>query len=124
MKFSLVNTQTGLAENVLELDTADQMQPPAGYEVIAGGEIGWNWSGSVWSAPVLPEPDSAVVAQLVRAARTRKLKKHVDSMNPMRWESLTTEQQAAWTQYRQDLLNITNQSGFPHVINWPVAPET
>lgn len=35
---------------------------------------------------------------------------------------LTTEQQAAWATYRQELRDITNQSGYPFNVIWPVAP--
>lgn len=28
----------------------------------------------------------------------------------------------AWATYRQSLLDITTQEGFPWIINWPVAP--
>jgi hypothetical protein len=30
---------------------------------------------------------------------------------------------AAWAAYRQDLRDITNQSGFPWTIDWPTQPE-
>jgi hypothetical protein len=41
----------------------------------------------------------------------------------LRWADMTTEQQNAWSQYRTDLLNITEQEGFPHNVVWPSRPE-
>lgn len=35
---------------------------------------------------------------------------------------LSAEQKAAWATYRQQLRDITDQSGFPDNINWPVKP--
>lgn len=35
---------------------------------------------------------------------------------------LTTEQQAAWATYRQELRDITTQSGYPFNVIWPTPP--
>lgn len=35
---------------------------------------------------------------------------------------LTVEQKAAWSVYRQELRDITNQAGFPTTVDWAVAP--
>lgn len=35
---------------------------------------------------------------------------------------LTTEQQLAWATYRQELRDISQQSGYPFNVVWPVAP--
>ena len=42
--------------------------------------------------------------------------------NPLRWAAMSTEQQNAWTTYRQALLDVPEQSGFPDNINWPTKP--
>ena len=36
---------------------------------------------------------------------------------------LTSEQQAAWADYRQQLRDITSQSGYPTNVVWPIQPE-
>ena len=63
-------------------------------------------------------------SNLVRMEREDRLVNEVDPIvsNPLRWADLTTEQQNAWTQYRTDLLNITDQAGFPHNVTWPTKP--
>ena len=36
---------------------------------------------------------------------------------------LTTEQQAAWATYRQELRDIPSQSGYPFNVIWPTPPQ-
>jgi len=36
---------------------------------------------------------------------------------------LTAEQQATWATYRQELRDITSQSGYPFNIIWPTPPQ-
>lgn len=61
----------------------------------------------------------------VREHRDYLLVTEVDPIvsNPLRWADMTTEQQNAWAQYRTDLLNITDQDGFPENVTWPTKPE-
>lgn len=69
-------------------------------------------------------PPDEEVAVWVRLERDLILEGEVDPIvsNPLRWASMSTEQQNAWAQYRTDLLNITDQSGFPHNVTWPTRP--
>lgn len=63
--------------------------------------------------------------RLTREARARRdtlLKETVDSVNPMRWEALTELQKDAWRAYRQALLDVPQQEGFPTNIIWPTIP--
>ena len=64
-------------------------------------------------------------AFFVRHKRDGKLMTEVDPIvtNPLRWNALTDAKQAEWTQYRTDLLNIPDQSGFPNTVTWPTKPE-
>ena len=59
----------------------------------------------------------------IRAQRDHRLRWDVDSMNPIRWAALTSEQQTAMTNYRQQLLDVPLQEGFPWEIAWPEKPE-
>lgn len=61
-------------------------------------------------------------ARSVRTERDALLANSVDRINPMRWETLSEAEKDAWRVYRQALLDVTEQSGFPFSINWPVAP--
>ena len=73
--------------------------------------------------PTQAELDAAAAAQ-VRFQRDSILASEVDPIvsNPLRWTDMTTAEQNAWTQYRTDLLNITDQAGFPHNVTWPTKP--
>lgn len=74
--------------------------------------------------PTQEELDSKA-AGIVRHERDQKLSTEVDPIvsNPLRWGSLSDEQQLAFTVYRQNLLDITEQEGFPHNVVWPTKPE-
>ena len=73
--------------------------------------------------PTLEDLD-AEAATAVRQERDYRLQTEVDPIvtNPLRWAELTVEKQAEWTQYRRDLLDITEQAGFPHEVMWPTKP--
>lgn len=74
--------------------------------------------------PTQAELDAAA-AEAVRAERDFRLQTEVDPIagNALRWADLTAEQQQAWADYRQALLDITDQAGFPHDVTWPTKPE-
>lgn len=75
--------------------------------------------------PPTQEELDAQAAAAVRAERDMKLATEVGPIagNALRWAALTAEQQQAWADYRQALLDIPQQSGFPHNVVWPVKPE-
>ena len=82
--------------------------------------------GTTFTAYVPPtqeELDAQAAAQ-VRGERDQRLISEVDPIvtNPLRWADLTAAEQAEWTQYRTDLLNITEQAGFPDTVTWPTKP--
>ena len=83
--------------------------------------------GSDYEAYVVPtqaELDAELAASL-RAQRNEKLFMEVDPIvsNPLRWNDLTEAKQTEWAQYRTDLLNLPEQSGFPNTVTWPTKPE-
>ena len=61
----------------------------------------------------------------VRQQRDNILKNVVDpiSSNALRWAALTADQQSAWANYRQSLLDLTAQDGFPMNVVWPDPPQ-
>ena len=66
-------------------------------------------------------------AELIRGERYLRLR-DCDKISPMRWLAMTDEQRQAWTDYRQALLDIPQQPGFPWGGDparapWPVKPE-
>jgi len=82
--------------------------------------IGSNFAAYI--APTQAELD-AKLADDVRSGRDYKLLT-VDQMvsNHLRWADLNADQQAAWSQYRTDLLDVPQQAGFPNTVTWPQEP--
>lgn len=66
--------------------------------------------------------DTAGAAAKAIFERNQLLREGPDRISPVWWNSMTPEQQQAWAQYRQDLLDIPQQPEFPAVIIWPTAP--
>lgn len=74
-------------------------------------------------APTQADLDAGTALQ-IRSDRDYKLLTEVDPLvsNPLRWAELTSDKKTEWSQYRTDLLNLPQQSGFPNAITWPVKP--
>ena len=74
-------------------------------------------------APTQAELDAELAASL-RAQRDSKLRLEVDPIvsNPLRWNELTETKQTEWAQYRTDLLDLPEQSGFPNTVTFPTKP--
>lgn len=72
--------------------------------------------------PTQAELDAALAEQL-RVERNGLLTE-VDAIagNALRWATLSAEQQDAWAVYRQALLDVPQQAGFPNDVVWPVKP--
>lgn len=81
------------------------------------------FNGTEWIAPTQAELDEDLSGNL-RGQRDYKLITEVDPLvtNPLRWGELTDAKQAEWAQYRTDLLNLSEQSGFPNTVTWPTKP--
>ena len=76
-----------------------------------------------WVAPTASEIAAAQAVE-VRMQRDFILNDQVDPIvsNPLRWASFSEAKQTEWTVYRQALLDISGQSGFPSNVTWPEPP--
>jgi hypothetical protein len=119
MRKALVNNTTGELENIVMVNPNNLPEAPEGYrmEDETGGVIGQRWTGSGWEYP------PSVLAVQVRADRDARLLE-VDAIagNALRWAALDADRQAAWATYRQALLDVPQQDGFPNDIAWPTKP--
>lgn len=61
-------------------------------------------------------------ATVVRKQRNTLLADWVDRMNPLVWEVMTDEAKQDYRNYRQALLDVPNQTGFPWDVQWPETP--
>ena len=82
-----------------------------------------NGDVTAYTPPTQDEID-AMAAEAVRAERDMKLSSEVDPIagNALRWAALDADTQAAWAAYRQALLDIPSQAGFPTDVTWPTKP--
>lgn len=70
-----------------------------------------------------PLPTTEQKAAFVRFQRDELLKE-LDFVvsNPLRWNTFSDETKQALTSYRQALLDVPQQTGFPDGVTWPTAP--
>jgi hypothetical protein len=73
--------------------------------------------------PPTQEELDVALATSIRAERNRVLLE-VDAYvsNPLRWSELDAPTQALWATYRQALLDVPQQEGFPHTHTFPEEP--
>jgi hypothetical protein len=88
------------------------------YAQIMSGEAG-EISEYVPPAP----PSNEQLAQRARDMRGYLLQR-LDTFvsNPLRWSGISEELQTQVATFRQALLDVPQQAGFPNDIVWPVAP--
>jgi hypothetical protein len=87
--------------------TKDPSTPVAKYQ--------FDWTTKQWTY------DLVVSAELVRKNRDLRLTV-VDKMNPVWYSSLTAQQQQELQAFRQALLDVPAQAGFPQTVTWPQQP--
>lgn len=88
------------------------------YEQIMSGAAG---EIAEYTPPAPPTDEQ--LAELARNYRGHLLQQ-LDTVvtNPLRWPEYSDEVKALFAKYRQDLLDVPAQAGFPQEINWPVSP--
>ena len=98
-------------------------RPEGATEVNARPEEYFDYVDGAWAES--SERKTIVLSSRARLERNEKLISEVDPIvsNNLRWAELTSEKQAEWSQYRTDLLNVPQQSGFPLSISWPSKPD-
>jgi hypothetical protein len=119
MKKFIVETATETVLNIVLVDPNNLPVLPSGqeYRDEAGGK-GQHWNGTEWVYP------TERLELKERDRRNNKLVKYVDPIasNALRWAGLSSTEQAEWSTYRQALLDVPQQVGFPHTVTWPTKP--
>jgi hypothetical protein len=89
-----------------------------GRDVFARAKAGEFGVIDEWTPPTTEE-----LAAQARGQRNSLLSE-IDSIvgNPLRWASFSTDKQTELANYRQALLDVPQQAGFPNTINWPTKP--
>lgn len=112
-QIDLTVTFEGLGEMPFTADPADSMEHGRSlFDRAYAGEFG----------PVAEYPAEREAAK-VRTIRDDRLAS-LDAIvsNPLRWSSFTEEQKQALANYRQALLDVPKQPGFPFNVSWPSQP--
>tara|TARA_R110000824_G_scaffold357794_1_gene545347 strand:+ start:467 stop:886 length:420 start_codon:yes stop_codon:yes gene_type:complete len=78
---------------------------------------------AAYVAPTQAELDAELAASL-RGQRDELLTSEVDPVagNALRWAALTSADREAWSDYREALLDLPAQAGFPNTVTWPTKP--
>lgn len=58
----------------------------------------------------------------VRRIRSFRLSEMDQVLTPIYFAAMTQQKRDEWLKYRQDLLDITTQTGFPFNVIWPKVP--
>lgn len=113
------------------------LQASEGESIIEGVYKGNQYieNGQIIDMPPQPERDwvfdyetkqwvQDIAALKAQALHIRQylLNTTVDRLNPIWWSSMTPEKQQEWVDYRQHLLDITDQPEFPIKIDWGTPP--
>ena len=68
------------------------------------------------------ELDEPHLIQYLKDKRDTLLRDTVDRINPIWWECMGETQKQSWISYRQALLDISLQEGYPVNVVWPIPP--
>lgn len=120
----VLDSETKTVINRIVLDSEDQWIPVAGQELAPNhdADFGWIWDGAQWIIPY-NGPSLEDRIRDARILRDKYLTQNVDSLNGPRWELLTEEKKQEYRDYRQALLDVPQQEGFPDNVVWPIKPE-
>jgi len=121
------------SETVLPESTADIGILPGEYS----GKKYWVVSDTITELPTDPSSDSLKYrfdyvtgawqldtesSKIIARVTRNKMLEAIDRINPIWYASLNTDQQQELITYRQALLAVPQQSGFPETVTWPVKP--
>lgn len=140
MNYTIYNDQTGEIQSVFTISdqsqvevnlagktwvegnySANQYYIEAGQPVVKiqqpldGAPYDFDWTTKTW---VLNQDQ---YSEQMRIQRNQMLST-VDRVNPVWFNSLSPSQQQELITYRQELLAVPQQAGFPATINWPAKP--
>ncbi len=76
----------------------------------------FDWTTKTW---IIDLPATTAAVRNLR----NQLLAEVDRVNPIWYTALTTQQQTELQQYRQALLDVPQQTGFPESVTWPSKPD-
>ena len=84
-------------------------------------------TGEITEVPLTDEEIAHGAAERIKGERDVRdsiLVEEVDPIvsNALRWNDMTDAERLEWTNYRQALLDVPAQDGYPDNITWPTKP--
>lgn len=107
---------TGLSQERI-IQELEYMRPP----ILEPIEVPETLLDLVEEPETEPEPSAEEQARWRRDGLLYELDAIVT--NPLRWGDLKESEQQALAAYRQALLDVPQQAGFPEDVDWPAKPE-
>jgi len=75
-----------------------------------------------WRLVEVTAEEKESVAKLMRERRTRLLQENIDSISPVRWELMNEQEKHEVSEWRQKLLDMTNDAMWPFM-TFPPIPQ-
>jgi len=121
MTIRQINIQTNVETTIPDNRVVSEEEVANGIRDERNEELRSNVETTIPDNRVVSEEE---VANGIRDERNEQLRSTVDVIagNVLRWNCLTTEEQALWTTYRLELLDVPQQAGFPNSVTWPTEP--
>ena len=121
MKYAII--ESGLVTNVVLAEDPSFAEAQGWVATVDGVEIGQEYANGDFVIPVPTPKSQDELAAEVRSDRDDRLTE-VDAIagNALRWAALDAGTQALWATYRQALLDVPQQEGFPHTHTFPEEP--
>ena len=84
-------------------------------------------TGEITEVPLTDEEIAHGAAERIKGEREIRDKILVEEVDPivsnaLRWNDMTDAERLEWTNYRQALLDVPAQDGYPDNITWPTKP--
>ena len=84
-------------------------------------------TGEITEVPLTDEEIAHGAAERIKGEREIRDKILVEEVDPivsntLRWNDMTDAERTEWTNYRQALLDVPAQDGYPDSITWPTKP--
>ena len=92
------------------------------HYIDSDGNVGIGATPSIWNSTTKSWELDIVQAEITARNQRNQLLSMVDRVNPVWYDSLSAEQRQALQTYRQQLLDVPQQEGFPTTVVWPTQP--
>jgi hypothetical protein len=115
----IAHTDLGAMQDLDGVETPDMTVTEAEWE--AAGGLARIIGGEIFLGKTDGERRAEQEAE-VKARRERVLLETVDRVNGLWWEAMANAEKDRWRAYRQALLDIPEQPGYPFTVVWPERP--